>query len=85
MTAGDAPVAAARFMVVAQNSPSPQQACLAAVSAALALLATEQPEGVSQAADILQQHQLFESLDSVLPYAERCAAGHVLCASSAGT
>lgn len=71
MAAGDAPAAAARFLAVAQSSPTAHQACLAAVAAALALLATGQREDVSKAADVLRHHQLFESLDAGLPYAER--------------
>ena len=73
MAAGDATAAAAKFMAVAQSSPTGHQTCLAAVAAALALLATGQAEHVSQAADLLQHHQLFESLDASLPYAERYA------------
>ena len=73
MAAGDATAAAAKFLAVAQSSPSPQQACLAAVDAALALLATGQAEDVSKAADVLRHHQLFESLDTSLPYGERYA------------
>lgn len=73
MAAGDATAAAARFAAVAQSSPTPHQACLAAVDAALALLATGQAEDVSKAADVLRHYQLFESLDAGLPYGERYA------------
>ena len=73
MAAGDATAAVAKFLAVAQSSSTPQQACLAAVNAALALLATGQTEDVSKAADVLRHHQLFESLDASLPYAERYA------------
>lgn len=74
MAAGDVPAAAARFLAVAQSSPTAHQACLAAVAAALALLATGQWEDVSKAADVLRHHHLFESLDGGLPYAERYIA-----------
>ena len=78
MAAGDATAAAAKFLAVAQGSPTPHQACLAAVDAALALLATGQAEDVSKAADVLRHHQLFESLDASLPFAERYAGKGVL-------
>lgn len=78
MAAGDATAAAAKFLAVAQSSPTPHQACLAAVDAALALLATGQAEDVSKAADVLRHHHLFDSLDASLPYAERYAGkGHL--------
>lgn len=78
MAAGDATAAAAKFLAVAQSSPTPHQACLAAVNAALALLATGHAEDVSKAADLLRHHQLFDILDASLPYAERYAGkGHL--------
>ncbi len=74
---GDAGAAAAKFTAVAMSNPSSQQACLAAVNAALALLATGQAQDLSKAADLLQHQQLFGGLDASLPYAERYAAtGH---------
>ncbi|KAL3152138.1 hypothetical protein ABBQ32_001235 [Trebouxia sp. C0010 RCD-2024] len=72
MAVGDAEAAAAKFMAAAKSNPSGHQACLAAVSAALALLATGQAEDLLKAADLLQHQQLFKGLDASLPYAERC-------------
>lgn len=79
MAVGDAEAAAAKFMAAAKSNPSGHQACLAAVSAALALLATGQAEDLLKAADLLQHQQLFKGLDASLPYAERYAAiGHMV-------
>lgn len=78
MSVGQAEAAAAKFMAVAKINPTGHQACLAAVNAALALLATGRAEALSEAADVLQHHQLFGSLDASLSYAERCAdTGHM--------
>ena len=71
MAAGDPAAAAVRFVAAAQTSPTPNQARLAAVAAALALLATDHPDNITKAAQILQQHEIFTSIDATLPYAER--------------
>ena len=71
MAAGDSAASAARFVAAAQTSPTPNQARLAAVSGALALLASHDPEGLSRASQLLQDYQIFGKTDTTLPFAER--------------
>ncbi len=71
MAAGDPSAGAVRFVAAAQTSPSMNQARLAIVAAALALLATHHPEDLSKAAQLLQQYQIFGNADMQMPYAER--------------
>ena len=73
MTSGDAAAAAARYIAASESASSPHQACLAAVSAALALLATQQPDALLQAVNILQKCHLYDTIDASLAYAERYA------------
>lgn len=58
-------------MEAAQTGSSASQARLAAVSAALALLNTQHPDDILKAADILRQYEVFDEIDSKLPFAER--------------
>ncbi len=71
LAAGDLSTAAERFVEAAQTGSSASQARLAAVSAALALLDTQQPDDILKAADILRQYEVFDDIDSKLPFAER--------------
>ncbi|DBB16347.1 TPA: hypothetical protein ACH3X3_014645 [Trebouxia sp. C0006] len=73
LAAGDLSTAAERFVEAAQTGSSASQARLAAVSAALALLDTQQPDDILKAADILRQYEVFDDIDSKLPFAERGA------------
>ncbi|KAA6424975.1 MAG: hypothetical protein FRX49_05149 [Trebouxia sp. A1-2] len=73
LTVGDPSAAAERFVEAAQTGSSTSQARLAAVSAALALLNTQHPDDVLKAADILRQYEVFDKIDSKLPFAEQGA------------
>ena len=73
VASGDPAAAAVRFVAVTHISPGANQARLAAVSAALALLATQHPDDIPKAAQILRQCEVFGTPDAKLPFAERSA------------
>ncbi|DBA81821.1 hypothetical protein WJX77_011283 [Trebouxia sp. C0004] len=73
LAVGDPSAAAERFVEAAQTGSSASQARLAAVSAALALLTTQHSDDTLKAADILRQYEVFDDIDSKLPFVEQGA------------